>query len=372
MRQYLDFLRDILENGEDKADRTGTGTKSVFGRQMRFDISGLKAPWVTTKFASPKSIISELCDLFLPGTGEIDGMAAAGVTIWDEWVFPPTRVYKELNVAERMAKVKDEATQGAFETFRESLYSTEPVQDWVFMPLAGKWRSPDINDQLHLWIDDHTRVPRHQLAKGSLGPVYGVQWRKWPLAKETRTLSLRSAARYVEAIGKQDVLRARFDKDWELVEWFLSTSGDGLLNVEEQPKDAIIAQWLAEHGYKLTEDVTVRAIDQIARAVEKLKNDPVSRSIIVSAWNPAELKDMALEPCHVMFQFYSNVLNAKRQAKVIWNSNYVRAFLADFLGDLPHEAGEEDLLRVDALVAREWAREKGLPTMGLSCQLYQR
>lgn len=372
MQQYLDFLRDILENGEDKADRTGTGTKSVFGRQMRFDISGLNVPWITTKFASPKSIISELLELFLPGTGEIDGMAASGVTIWDEWVKANTRVYKDLNVAERMAKVKNEATQGAFDAFRDSLYSSEEMPGWEFMPNAGKWRSPDIEDLLHQWVDDHTKVPRQVLAKGDLGPVYGVQWRKWPLSKETRALSLRTAGRYIEAIGKLDELRARFDQPWELDEWMLGTTSNRLLDDENEMRDCIIVKWLDEHGYKLTEEVTVRSIDQITRAVEKLKNDPVSRSIIVSAWNPAELKDMALEPCHVMFQFYSNVLNHKRQAQVIWNSNWLRAFLADYLGDLPHEAEQDDLLRVDLPAMREWAKEKGLPTMGLSCQLYQR
>ena len=153
MRQYLDFLRHIREHGAPKDDRTGTGTLSVFGYQMRFDLAA-GFPLVTTKKLHLRSIIYELL-WFLRGDTNVKYLREHGVSIWDEW--------------------------------------------------ADK--------------------------DGNLGPVYGKQWRSWPAA-------------------------------------------DG------------------------------RTIDQLARVVEQLKSNPNSRRILVSAWNVGELDQMALLPCHALFQFY--------------------------------------------------------------------
>jgi thymidylate synthase len=153
MRQYLDLLQHILDHGQPKRDRTGTGTLSVFGHQMRFDLSD-GFPLVTTKKLHLKSIVHELL-WFLNGDTNIGYLRDHGVRIWDEWA------------------------------------------------------------------DEH----------GDLGPVYGAQWRSWP-------------------------------------------TPDG------------------EH------------IDQIAKAVQQIQEDPDSRRIVVSTWNVAELPKMALLPCHVLFQFY--------------------------------------------------------------------
>jgi thymidylate synthase len=153
MRQYLDFLRHIRQHGASKDDRTGTGTLSVFGYQMRFDLAA-GFPLVTTKKLHLRSIIYELL-WFLRGDTNVKYLREHGVSIWDEW--------------------------------------------------ADK--------------------------DGNLGPVYGKQWRSWPAA-------------------------------------------DG------------------------------RTIDQLARVVEQLKGNPNSRRILVSAWNVGELEQMALLPCHALFQFY--------------------------------------------------------------------
>jgi len=153
MQQYLDLMRRARHEGVRKTDRTGTGTLSVFGHQMRFDLaSGF--PLVTTKKVHLRSIIHELI-WFLAGDTNVGYLRRHGVSIWDEWA--------------------DE--------------------------------------------------------NGDLGPVYGKQWRSW-------------------------------------------ASPDG------------------------------RAIDQIAEVVETLKTRPDSRRIIVTAWNPADIPDMALAPCHCLFQFY--------------------------------------------------------------------
>ncbi len=153
MQQYLDLLRHVLETGTDRGDRTGTGTRSVFGHQMRFDL-GDGFPMLTTKKLHLKSIIHELL-WFLQGSSNIAYLKENGVSIWDEWA--------------------DE--------------------------------------------------------KGELGPVYGVQWRSWP-------------------------------------------APDG------------------------------ENIDQIQKLVEQIRANPHSRRLIVSAWNPAQVDDMALPPCHCLFQFY--------------------------------------------------------------------
>ena len=153
MLQYHNLMRHVLEHGNDKGDRTGTGTRSVFGYQMRFDLSE-GFPVLTTKKLHLRSIIHELL-WFLQGDTNIRYLKENGVSIWDDWA--------------------DE--------------------------------------------------------EGNLGPVYGYQWRSWP-------------------------------------------APDG------------------------------RHIDQIATVVEQIKNNPNSRRMIVSAWNPALVDDMALPPCHAMFQFY--------------------------------------------------------------------
>lgn len=158
MRQYLDLLQYILDNGVKKSDRTGTGTLSVFGYQMRFDLSQ-GFPLLTTKKLHLKSVLYELL-WFLRGESNISYLHEHNVHIWDEWA--------------------DES--------------------------------------------------------GELGPVYGVQWRRW-------------------------------------------RSADG------------------------------RVIDQISQVINQIKRDPDSRRLIVNAWNAGEIKQMALPPCHLLFQFY--VANGK-------------------------------------------------------------
>lgn len=153
MKQYLDLLKHIRDNGVVKQDRTGIGTKSIFGYQMRFDLQQ-GFPLLTTKKVHMKSIIYELL-WFISGDTNIKYLKEHGVSIWDEWA--------------------------------------------------------DTN--------------------GDLGPVYGHQWRSWP-------------------------------------------TPDG------------------------------KSIDQLANVIDTIKNNPDSRRILVSAWNPGEVDKMALPPCHCLFQFY--------------------------------------------------------------------
>src|SRR3972149_9012377 len=188
--QYLALLRDILKNGKYKDDRTKTGTKSVFGRQLRYDLSK-GFPLLTTKKVFLKGIIYELL-WFLKGQSNIKYLVDNGVHIWDEW---PYKQYK--------SKVKNQKSKVLLqEQFVEKI-----KKDSAF---ANKW--------------------------ADLGPVYGVQWRKWKKGK-----------------------------------------GE---------------------------------IDQIKDVIEQIKKNPVSRRLIVTAWNPAETEEIinmgGLPPCHTLFQFYVN------------------------------------------------------------------
>lgn len=167
MQQYLELMQDVLDNGVDKSDRTGTGTRSVFGRQLRFDLSA-GFPLVTTKKCHLKSIIHELL-WFLQGDTNIAYLKENGVTIWDEWA--------------------DE--------------------------------------------------------QGNLGPVYGEQWRAW-----------------------------------------------------RRPDGG--------------------TVDQISKLVHNLKNNPDSRRLLVVAYNPGVADEMALPPCHSLFQFY--VANGKLSCQLYQRS----------------------------------------------------
>lgn len=205
---YLNLLENILENGEIKDDRTGTGTKSIFGYQMRFDLKE-GFPLLTTKKLPIKTIIHELI-WFLRGDTNLKYLADNNVHIWDEW---PYKAYLIKNKIEVPKTGSDEWNEG-IKNFIEKIKTDESF--------AKEY--------------------------GNLGPIYGFQWRNWP-------------------------------------------TPDG------------------------------RHIDQIARVIEQIKRTPDSRRIIVSAWNVADIEEMAkagLPPCHCMFQFY--VINGKLSCQLYQRS----------------------------------------------------
>ncbi|KAM9863943.1 thymidylate synthase [Leucobacter sp. BZR 635] len=206
---YEDLLREVLEHGTPKSDRTGTGTRSLFGKQLRFDLSE-SFPLITTKRVHFKSVAIELL-WFLRGESNIGFLTDNGVSIWDEWA--------------------DES--------------------------------------------------------GDLGPVYGVQWRSWP-----------------------------------------------------------------------TPDGT--SIDQISEVIEQIRTNPDSRRLIVSAWNVADIPDMALAPCHAFFQFY--VADGKLSCQLYQRS-------ADMFLGVPFNIASYALLTL--MIAKQTGLEPGeFVWTGGDCHIY--
>jgi thymidylate synthase len=177
MKQYLDLCRHVMTHGTEKADRTNTGTKSVFGYQMRFDLSE-GFPLLTTKKVYLRAIIHELL-WFISGDTNIKYLVDHDVKIWNEWPY------------ERFKKSSD--------------YQNETMEDFV-----QKIKTDDEFAKKH----------------GNLGPVYGAQWRNF------------------------------------------------------------------------------NGVDQLMEVIRQIKHNPDSRRIILSAWNPKDLPEMALPPCHTFMQFY--------------------------------------------------------------------
>jgi len=175
MRQYLNLLQDIIDNGIDKNDRTGTGTRSVFGRQVRYDLAD-GFPAVTTKKLYFNSVVHELL-WFLQGTGNIEYLAQNNVHIWDEW---PFKAYLEKN----------------------NLPMPEVNSD--------KWKT-----QMKEFIQKVATDHEFALKWGDLGPVYGVQWRQWPDGKGGH---IDQIANVVEMIKKSPDSRRMIVSAWNVAE----------------------------------------------------------------------------------------------------------------------------------------------------------
>ncbi|MEX3623219.1 thymidylate synthase [Viridibacillus arvi] len=203
MLQYLQLCQHILDEGNDKGDRTGTGTRSVFGYQMRFDLQK-GFPLLTTKRTAFRLIATELL-WFLKGDTNVRTLIAQNNHIWDEWAFEKW--------------VKSDQYEGPDMTNFGLRVNKDPEFKIQYEEQMAIFQNKVLND------DEFAQE------YGDLGPVYGKQWRSWP----------------------------------------------------------------ADNG---------ETIDQVKNVIDSIKNNPNSRRHIVSAWNPAEVDDMALPPCHTLFQFY--------------------------------------------------------------------
>ncbi|WP_339250223.1 thymidylate synthase [Sporosarcina sp. FSL W8-0480] len=202
MKQYLELCAHIIENGTVKGDRTGTGTISVFGYQMRYDLQK-GFPLMTTKKTAFRLIASELL-WFLKGDTNLKTLIEDRNPIWDEWGF------------ERWVKSED------YNGPDMTNFGKRSQQDEQFAAIY--------KEQMEIYKKQIIEDGNFAKEYGDLGPIYGKQWRSW-------------------------------------------TTGND-------------------------------SIDQIAALIDGLKNNPDSRRHLVTGWNPSEVKEMALPPCHALFQFY--------------------------------------------------------------------
>jgi thymidylate synthase len=341
MEPYLQLLRHVLEHGVPKSDRTGVGTRSVFGYQMRFDLSA-GFPLVTTKKLHVKSIIHELL-WFLRGDTNNTYLEEAGVSIWREWAAPDgalgpiygkqwrrweavefvvPRVFEPPKVVlnpELVAGVgyatqrrsENPWTAHLYSVWSEMLHrcynpSHEHYADYggrgVFVD--SRWHSFDnfLSDALKLpngllkyeYPDDY-ELDKDYYASNKYGPDTCI----WLTRKEQNINTRRAQAiRARRADGEEVVFMdvAGFCRDHNLDE---SSVYECLRGEKRQHKgwnfEAVASEGLLPR---------VRLIDQIKEVVAGIKHNPDSRRLVVSAWNVADLPKMALAPCHTLFQFY--------------------------------------------------------------------
>jgi thymidylate synthase len=244
-KQYQDLLQDILDNGIEKKDRTGTGTISVFGRQIRHKMSE-GFPLLTTKKMAWKTMVTELL-WFLRGDTNIKYLVDNGCHIWDGDAYKNYLKHTITGVENGLDRIKGYLDNCLVEFEGSYEHFTNPSFAYGFRPHT---QEEFINK---IKTDD-------EFAKkwGELGPIYGKQWRSWGEEKQ-------------------------MDLDTSTV-----------LRVENG---------IEKHPYK--EFISKQGIDQIANLINDLKTNPDSRRLMVNAWNVGELDQMVLPPCHYGFQVYT-------------------------------------------------------------------
>lgn len=323
--QYLSLVEHILNNGHHKQDRTGVGTTSVFGTSMRFDIGDGKIPLLTTKKVFTKGIIHELLWM-LSGDTNIRYLKQHGVSIWDSWIDPKTVEYRPLDGIEIINALIRHCKAKKFTTitntnFSDGQYGLHADKDdpthYVF-----EWNGASLEAWVNAYRDQIGEEPR-VLVAGELPKIYQHQWRRW---EDIRIVDTETLDR-LEAQGTDYVCLGEVGPD----------------------------QWVVR-----------REIDQIAQVIEQLKTNPDSRRILLSAWNVAEIDEMALPPCHVLAQFYTTPMSVREREEEARRRGIS-------LGDLYYGHIDSSYSR-DELdeIANRLLSTQGIPERKLSCQLYQR
>jgi thymidylate synthase len=241
-KQYTDLLQDILEHGTRKMDRTGTGTISVFGRQIRHKMSE-GFPAITTKKMAFKTMVTELL-WFLRGDTNIKFLVDNNCHIWDG------------------------------DAYKNYLFNSDwfPISSVNGGFIGTKTDSDEIMTQ-ELFIDKIKTDAEFAKKWGELGPVYGKQWRNW--------------AKFNEKVYTKQV--------------------------REVPEGGRFAETRNVNWVGGSEVVY---IDQIANLINDIKTNPDSRRLLVSAWNPADLPNQVLPPCHYGFQVYTRELSLEERVEI--------------------------------------------------------
>lgn len=308
--EYRRVANDILDNGISKGDRTGTGTLSTFGQHMEFDISNGKIPMLTTKKVHLRVIIHELLWM-LSGDTNIRYLKENNVHIWDSWCYPDTAEYYYYTDEEILSKLKDHFVTPVIHFDEEPSTRERYTRNEDGSVTIRK--TPQC-DMATVYRALFTEEPR-RLVAADLPRVYGKQWRRW---EDTRIVPLIDWYPKLLGLWESEVSSGLFEgslEEYGVMRGFDTTH-------------ALKAQRYRDLGYEFVGDIDVttncvihRVIDQIANIVDQLKNDPDSRRIILNAWNVGELDQMALQPCHTLFQLWTRELTLDERLDIFYRRN---------------------------------------------------
>jgi thymidylate synthase len=311
-KTYTDLLQDILDNGTPKSDRTGTGTISVFGRQIRHDMKD-GFPLLTTKKMPFKTIVTELL-WFLRGDTNIKYLVDNNCHIWDGDAY---KNYWEYNKMQSNPKWLKPVTYSNGNVGAE-LYNMEEFINKIKTDdeFAKKW--------------------------GDLGKIYGFQWRNWGGWKDTKQTGFLHKTDNGWTVKWSDL--HSFGNGTEWLTTLIQDSDQSLYSDEDEGKKVYYKNITLGYNESFCPvqvakviddkfDKYVGGIDQISELIKQLKENPDSRRLLVSAWNISDLPNMVLPPCHYGFQVYTRELSREERIQIYVNQ---------YMGGVGKPAGFED------------------------------
>jgi thymidylate synthase len=324
MQQYRDLVSKTLASGSYRTDRTGTGAYSIFGDQMEFNLAH-GFPLITGKKMFTRGIFEEL-DWILAGSTNNQDLVDKNVHIWDEWakvdkveVNPPCNRIADIYFALAAAGKKFEKVEG----YEEGV-PTDEMRALTHEQIAEHCVENNLPADYGRFKPGPTN--------GALGPIYGKQWRDW---------------------SGDLMISHDYGSTWEFL-------------TEAQQAE------LDRDGLYLGEEVMIKpaSVDQIQTVIDLLKNDPFSRRICVSAWNPGQQHRMRLAPCHAFFQFFVERIDEAELRSEFTREQWLAylVFLTEIdLPDDPMKALSVRAQKVDA-----YFKAHGICNLRLSCKLTQR
>ena len=334
--QYLSLGRYIQEEGFIKDDRTGTGTTSVFGTSMKFDISDNKLPLLTSKKVFHKGIIHELLWM-LSGSTDIGYLLDNDVHIWDSWVDPESAEYEyfpikkmsniltnHLSIDSISVSTTYDPTIDEMKIGKELNNSDDDTHHCHYSILLPTKEKITLEQAYSIIYKMELGCEPKKLVGGNLKHIYQEQWRSW---KDTRIIPSKETSKYVE---------------------------NGYAHITSFDSDQAVVH---------------REFDQVQYIIDRLKSHPDCRRIILSAWNSPWIEDMSLAPCHLLVQFWTRELTVDERIKLMSEEQYLS--FEDTLKDANYNKNLTDVDDNHNLVLSS-LKQMGIPERALQIQMYQR